>query len=120
MRIWSDVLIYGVAAGQVLFVGIYASRPFWRHPVGRALFVKSFTLMLLVVYIAAGRAWAEVTGRPVPYGEAVGLTIYTLVLVGVWWQLAALVRQVRLDKGALSISMRGEGGGIGAGRSVDE
>lgn len=75
------------AVGQTAFVLLYAVVPWWRDYVGRALFFKSLGLMVLldvtVIDILIDYA-AE---------DAVTVGLYWLVVVGICWQLGALVRQ---------------------------
>jgi len=81
----SKVAVVVMAIGQTAFVLLYGFKPWWRDYVGRALFVKSLTLMILVD--------AAVLSLLVPVPMWVAVGIYWLVALGIWWQLGALLRQ---------------------------
>jgi hypothetical protein len=82
---WAKAAVVAMAIGQTAFVLLYGTAPWWRDAVGRALFVKSAALMTLVD--------AAVVALFFPPPVWVAVAIYWLVAVGIWWQLATLVRQ---------------------------
>lgn len=75
------------AVAQTAFVILYGMAPWWRDFVGRALFIKSLTLAVLID--------TAVVDSFLPKG--IGLTyfvvLYWLVVMGICWQFVALVRQ---------------------------
>lgn len=73
------------APAQTLFVILYGIAPWWRDFVGRALFFKSLTLMVLLDTVVLSIICN------IPDGVIVGL--YWLVVAGILYQLGALIRQ---------------------------
>lgn len=73
------------AVCQTLFVAVYGVRPWWLHFIGRALFIKSLALMLLVD-MAVVHALVEYPGK-----RAVETAMYALVAVAIAFQLVALL-----------------------------
>lgn len=71
----------------VLFV--FGTRGWWKRSVGRALAVKATALMLLCDISAA----YQVFGSDYPYRDAVRITVFLLVVLGLWLQLGALVHE---------------------------
>lgn len=70
-----------------LFTVLYAfTTPWWREWIGRALFVSSLGLMLLVD-IALAYNWL---GDDYPGRDIVRLAVYSIICVGAWFKLIAL------------------------------
>jgi hypothetical protein len=88
---WKTAVIVVAALGQTLFVVLYATFPWYRSFLGRALFFKAFTLGLLVDMAVV----SMIFDWP---GEAGTVLIYSLVALGIWVQLAAFVRQKRVHQ----------------------
>lgn len=84
----SKWLVVATAIPQSVFVILYGTRsPWWRDTLGRALFVKStglaFSLDLVALFYWLGNyAWR-------PYVTLAG---FSLITVGVWWQLIVFWR----------------------------
>jgi len=79
-------LIAAAALPETVYFFIYTfTAPWWRSAVGRALFTKGLALTLLldiaVLY--------QLFGNDYPGRDAVRLTVYTLIVVGLWLQLGA-------------------------------
>lgn len=84
---WRTTTIATAAVGQSLFVLLYATFPWYRTFLGRAMFVKALTFALLIDVAVAGRVWDwthEETGIVILYG---------LTAFGIWAQLIAFIRQ---------------------------
>lgn len=79
---------------QVLFVALYATRPWWRHFVGRALFTKSLTLSVLLA-VTLGNHYLVYR-----YQLQVSVVLLWLVAAAIVGQTGALVKQIRLDRRA--------------------
>jgi len=81
------VLVLLAAPPATLFPLLYVWLPWWRSAVGRALMVSSTGLALLID-VSLARMWL---GEDYPLRDAVRLTVYTLITVGVYFKLAALL-----------------------------
>jgi hypothetical protein len=92
LREWMVASVIVAAVGQTFFVARYAVRPWWRHYVGRALFVKSASLWLLLV---TEIVVAYHPTRVVNIVFAVVLWVVALAIVG---QAVALERQIRAGR----------------------
>ena len=80
---WRGVLIAAAALGQTLFVLLYMTFPWYRTFLGRALFIKALTFMLLLDTAAAGRVWDW------PHEDVWIITLYGLTALGIWAQFTA-------------------------------
>lgn len=81
---WSLRLLYAAAIGQTLFVVLWATRPWYRLWIGRALMVKSATLMIYL-------DWAVLVVNGWSANRALmAVVLFGLITVGIWTQLAAL------------------------------
>lgn len=86
------LLILAAAPAQTLFVIFYGiGSPWWRSVVGRALFTKSLGLALLID-ISLLYNWL---GDDYALREVVRLGVFTLIAVGAWLQLGALIYERR-------------------------
>lgn len=105
---WRYAPVILCAPAQTAFVLIYSIRGFgagkwWRDYIGRALFIKSVTLDLLIVSatIAYAYNWANGVYTSITFDtdrywkdwESLVIIGYWLVLFGVYYQLYALIRQ---------------------------
>ena len=88
-RLW---IIIAAAIVQTTFVAIYATRPWFRSFTGRAIFVKASALMLLVD-VSVVHAFIDY-----PAEQTVEDLVYVLVLLGMTWQLIALLYEPRLGR----------------------
>ena len=81
-----ETSVLGVAAvGQLLFLLLYGTFPWWRSFLGRALFVKALTVAILLSVWEAGRFfdWTHEEGTFALLGA--------LVCVGIWGQVFAFL-----------------------------
>lgn len=87
---WRTAMLLGVAVGQTLFVILYATFPWYKTFLGRALFVKALTLAAITDVFIASRIWE--------FGSAdeVFIILYFLLGFGVWFQFFAFLK-VRHD-----------------------
>lgn len=87
---WRTITLGIVALGQTAFVLLYATFPWWRSFLGRALFFKAFTLAVLVD--------AFMVTRIVSWGhyDVLFVVLYGFFAIGVWFQFSAFLR-VRLQ-----------------------
>lgn len=83
---WRTVTIVAAAAGQTTFVLFYLTFPWWKHFLGRALFGKAVTLMVLVDFAALSRLF-EFNGIDVVF-----VCLYGLLAAGIWVQTLAFMR----------------------------
>src|SRR5688572_3775570 len=82
---WRTVSLFGVALGQTLFVLLYWTFPWYKTFLGRALFYKSLMLATIVdAFIVARILDVEL--------DALFVVLYTMLGIGVWWQLIAFFR----------------------------
>lgn len=88
---WRTAAIASAAVGQTLFVAFYCTLTWWRTFLGKALFSKALVFAVLLDIAVVGR----VTDWPHEQGTIVAC--YMLVSAGIWLQLAAFIRQARLD-----------------------
>lgn len=77
---------------QTVFVALYATRPWWRHFVGRALFLKSLAFMVVLDLSVVGRYWTY------PYQLQVAAIVLCLVAAAIAYQTGALIMQIRHDR----------------------
>lgn len=91
---WLNVALAALwvaTVGKIVFVVVYTTGPWWRHFVGRALFGESVTL---AVTLAVTLVNAYVV---YPYQLQVGALLMWSIALAILYQLAALIRQRRLD-----------------------
>lgn len=92
---WLDlglVALWVSAIAQVSFVVLYATRKFWRHFVGRALFFKSVSFAVLLVMSLVNRVWQY------PHQLEVAVLLLWFIACATCLQLYALIRQMVLDR----------------------
>ena len=89
---WRTVAIGFAGIGQTLFVLLYATFPWWRTFLGRALFYKAVTLMILTDFILAARLF-EFGNLDVWF-----VVIYGLLGIGIWAQALAFLSVKRNGK----------------------
>lgn len=87
------LLIVATAVPITLFsIGYtFTARGWWREWVGRALFTSAWGLALLVD-ISLLYNWL---GDNYPWRDEVRLTVYSIICVGAWFKLIALVVEKR-------------------------
>lgn len=96
LHTWTEIgkaALIWAAVVQTMFVIIYGTRRWWASQVGKALFLKSATLALLLDSAVAN---LFLTYR---YQLQVGVVLVVCVAVAVSYQLIALVRQIELTGG---------------------
>lgn len=86
---WTLRLYTAAAVGQTLFVVLWATLPWWRTIIGRALMIKSASLMVILI-------WSLVNYHlgPFVHQQGIGLGLFGLVALGIWLQLWAIGREV--------------------------
>lgn len=84
---WRMLIIALAAVGQTLFVILYTTFPWYRTFLGRALFIKATTFMLLLNTAALGRIWDW------PHEDAIIVALYGLTAFGIWAQFVAFTVQ---------------------------
>lgn len=89
LEFWRTATLTAAALGQTAFALFYLTLPWWRTFLGRALFFKAATFMLLLDIGVAGRIFDW------PGEEATIVALYGLVSFGTWGQFAAFVHQGR-------------------------
>lgn len=92
---WVDAgltALWVAALGQTGFVLLYATRPWWRHFVGRALFFKSATLAAVL--------WLTIVNHYLVYRYQLQVSVMLTwaVAVAICYQFTALVAQIRADR----------------------
>lgn len=84
------LLVLAAAPAQTAFALFYSvTLPWWRTPIGRALFTKSWGLALLID-ISLLYQWL---GDNYSLRDVVRLTVYSLITVGAWLQLGAFLHE---------------------------
>lgn len=81
---WALVALFIAAVGQAAFVGVYIHRPWWRHFVGRALMLKS-TSLLLILWLSLFNTFVTYPGQ-----EQVAVSVLTLTALAIWYQFFAI------------------------------
>jgi hypothetical protein len=81
---WALVALFVAGLGQAAFVATYMRRPWWRHLVGRALMVKS-TSLLLILWLSLANTFITYPGQ-----EQVAVGVLTLTALAIWYQLFAI------------------------------
>jgi hypothetical protein len=84
---YAEALLVLCAVPVNLYPSLYAFRPWWTTPQGRALMTKALGNALLIDMALAAVLWPDYALRP--YVRAVGFTVFT---AGVWYLLIALLR----------------------------
>lgn len=85
-ELWRTCALLAAGIGQTAFVLLYALFPWWRTFLGRALFYKAITLMMLTDAFILARFGI------IPVSDKMFIFIYSLLAVGVWWQFFAFLR----------------------------
>lgn len=91
---WGLAALWVATIFQTLFVVVYATRPWRRHFVGRALFVKSLALMVTLQVTLANNYLIY------PWQLQVSVILLWFVAAAIAFQFAALVAQWRIDRRA--------------------
>lgn len=81
-------LVVAVVA-QSAFVVVYGSRPWWRHRVGRALMLKSSSLLAALWLTFVDTFWVY------PAEEKAGTVVLAAIAAAITYQLVALLRTPR-------------------------
>jgi hypothetical protein len=88
---WTVRLVHAAAVGQTAFVVLWAMLPFYRTWVGRALMVKSFSLMLYLDWaVAVYHHWL-----PLGHQQVIAVVLFAFIAVGIWSQMGAIVFEMR-------------------------
>lgn len=91
----SVVLVHLMVVGQLLFVALWASFPWWKEWVGRALMIKSFSLLVLLVGSLALFWGFMITDAEWSWAEEFRLGMNAFVTLGIWTQLVAFLVEWR-------------------------
>lgn len=98
---WTTILTVWLGLiGQTLFIALYATRPWRKFRVTRALMIKSASIWMIFALGATRHVvTGQVSSNPVA-NENVGLVIFTLaldalIIFAIWYQFFALVDEVR-------------------------
>lgn len=83
------ILLAAVPATLYWILFVFNTPGWWRRPVGRALGIKATALMLLCDISAA----YQILGNDYPYRDVARITVFLLVVLGLWLQLGALVHE---------------------------
>lgn len=77
------------AVAQTAFIFVYGARPWWRHRVGRALFTKSLSLLIVL--------WLSIVNTFLiyPAQQRVSTLALWLIAAAIVYQLVALLRTRR-------------------------
>ena len=86
---WRTVTLSVAALFQTLFVLFYATMPWWKTYLGRALFYKALMLGVIVDFVLASRIW-DFGGE-----DAVFVILYGALASGITWQFLAFIRVKR-------------------------
>lgn len=106
---WSDLLqvekvdvivVHIMLLGQVIFVLLWGRLPWWREWIGRALMTKSTALAILIAANLVLFWYLLITNKEYKYSYEVRLAVNTLVTLGIWSQVVALVREMRIAHNA--------------------
>lgn len=89
---WRTFMLGAVAVGQTTFAALYATFPWWKTFLGRALFYKAITLALLSDVFILSRLF--------DFGDldVLFVVLYGLLALGVWFQFFAFL-SIRRTKG---------------------
>jgi hypothetical protein len=83
-------LVYLTAPAQTAFILLYGfGSPWWRTLLGRALFTKALGLALLLDLALL----FQVYEGSYAYRDAARLSVFSLIALGAWLQLAALIKE---------------------------
>ena len=96
MNTYDLVCLWVATLGQLVFIGLWATRRWWSTDVGQALMAKSASLAALLI----AALWANYLS-PIP--EWLARTMLTAITGAILWQLAVMVRRIwairRRDRG---------------------
>lgn len=101
MDFWRTAGLLSAAVGQTAFVLLYATFPWWKKFMGRALFFKALALGVLADVAVIGRVWDW------PYEEQTFIVLYWMLAIGVWFQFFAFA-WVRVHRRQDSVSGNGD------------
>ena len=82
---WRTVAITIAAVGQTAFVVLYLTFPWWKRFLGRVLFGKAVSLLIIVDTIALSRYFDFGTS------DALFAALYSILALGIWAQFGAFV-----------------------------
>lgn len=86
--------------GQAIFVVRWFRLPWYREWIGRSLMIKS-TAMLALIAVSLVLFWSLIlTDKEWEYAQHVALATHLFVLLGIWSQVVALEREMRIAKRA--------------------
>lgn len=85
------LLVHIAAVGQVVFVVMWATLPWWRSWVGKALMVKSFGFMVVLLT----QVWFyHNVPSSVTVTVQIAIAVFGLVTIGIWAQVFALGHEI--------------------------
>lgn len=83
LETWYAIIVVGSTVGQTLFVLLYLTFPWYQTFLGKALFIKGVTLMVMLDIVLARAIWG------VPRSESVVVIAFGLTGLGIWAQFVA-------------------------------
>lgn len=83
LETWYAIVVVVSAVGQTLFVLLYATFPWYQTFLGRALFIKALTLMLMLDVVFSRVVW------DVPRSDTFVVVLFGLTAFGIWAQFIA-------------------------------
>lgn len=86
IEFWRTFNLGAVAVGQTAFVLLYCTFPWWKRPLGRALFFKAVALAVVVDAFMIYRI------APFPHADVFFVGLYGVLALGVWAQFGGFLR----------------------------
>lgn len=86
-------VLLATALGQMTFVALYLSFPWWRSTLGRVLFLKALALSTVLTVGIAAQLWNW------PYEDGTLRLLYGVLALGIWAQVAVFIRLLCQGKG---------------------
>lgn len=93
--LWRTAAITAAAVGQTLFVILYMAFPWWKNFLGRVLFGKALSLLVITDVVALSR-WFEFWRN-----DYLFTALYLILALGVWAELIAFWQVQRKSKAAV-------------------
>lgn len=88
------ILTWTAAIGQTAFVILWATKPWWRTLIGRALMTKGLALALVLWFWIVGYYFP---GHP--YRDEIRDGLLAAVAVGIWAQVLAFIVEFHAARG---------------------
>lgn len=85
-----QLLMWSAAIGQTLFLALWATKPWWKTLIGRAVMTKGVALFLVLWFWIIGLYFPDH-----PYRTEIRDVLLFLVAFGIWAQVVAFVLEQR-------------------------